>query len=81
LQFERVARAYMTGVYVNPGDFCAKSCNSWVRAYNKNFAKKSAEWWESLLDHYDVAESESEKAGDMSILDETRGALPMSSSP
>lgn len=81
LQFERAARAYKTGVYVNPGDFCAKSCNSWVKAYGNNFTGKSTEWWESLLGHYDVAESEPEKVGDMSILDETRGALPMSSSP
>ncbi len=81
LQYERVARAYKTGVYAHPGDFCAKSCNSWVKAYNNNFAEKSDEWWESLLNHYDVAESEPEKVGDKSILDETRGALPMSSSP
>lgn len=81
VQFERVARAFKTGVYVNPGDFCAKSCNSWVKAYNNNFTGKSAEWWEKLLEHYDVAESEPERVGDMSILDEARGALPMSSSP
>jgi hypothetical protein len=83
LQFERAARTYKTGIYVNPGDFCAKLCKSWVKAYNNNFAGKSAEWWESLLEHYDVSvsESETEKVGDMSILDETRGALPMSSSP
>jgi hypothetical protein len=81
LQFERAARVYKTGIYVNPGDFCAKSCNSWVKAYNNNFNGKSAAWWEGILEHYDVAESEPERVGDMSILDETRGALPMSSSP
>src|SRR6266852_4947804 len=69
------------GVYAHPGDFCAKSCNSWVKVYNNNFAEKSDEWWESLLNHYDVAKSEPEKVGDKSILDEMRGALPMSSSP
>lgn len=79
LQFERAACAYKTGVYINPGDFSAKSCNSWIKAYNNNFAGKSAEWWKSLLEHYVIAESEPERVGDMSILDETRGALPMSS--
>ena len=64
-----------------PGDFHAKSCNLWIKAYNNNFVGKSAEWWESLLGNYVVAKSEPEKIGDMSILDETHGALPMSNSP
>src|SRR5216684_6960304 len=49
LQFERVARAYKTGIYIHPGDFCAKSWKSWVQGYNNNFAKKTTEWWEETI--------------------------------
>jgi len=39
-----------------------------------------AEWWMAILEFYVMApETEPEKAGDMSILDEGRAALPMSS--
>jgi hypothetical protein len=80
LQYEKVVRAYKTGFYVSSGDFRAKSCNTWVKVYNKNFNKITAERWEDLLQHYDVApDSEHERVGDMSILDEARAALPMSS--
>ncbi len=73
---------YKTGIYIHPGDFCAKSCNLWVKGYNNNFTKKTTEWWEETLQYYgDVPKLESKGVGDMSILDEMQGALPMSSSP
>jgi hypothetical protein len=82
-QFEKCVRSYKTGAYVSSGSFHAKVCNTWVKQYNKNFNQKSDDWWSAILQHYAVAESDSEvgRVGDMSILDEQRAALPMSSSP
>ena len=82
LQYEKVVRSYKTGTYVSSGDFRAKSCNYWIKQYNKNFDKKTADWWKAILQYYVVeSNSEHEEIGDMSILDEERAALPMSSSP
>lgn len=77
LQYEKIIQ---TGIYVSSSDFAAKYCNRWIRQYYKNFATKMAEWWMAILEFYVMApETEPEKAGDMSILDEGRAALPMSS--
>jgi len=54
---------------------------TWVKQYNKNFNGKTGDWWEGILQHYVVADSDTERVGDMSILDEQWAALPMSSSP
>lgn len=71
-------RSYRNGVY-SVADFRAKSCNTWIRQYNKNFDKKTTDWWTNILENYvTVSDSEHEKVGDMSILDEGRAALPMS---
>lgn len=81
-QYEKVIRSYKTGVYVPAGDFSAKTCNTWIKQYNSNFNRMSAERWEEILEYFDIAcDSEVERVGDQSILDEGRGALPMSSSP
>jgi hypothetical protein len=81
-QYEKVVRSYKTGVYVPSGDFSAKLCNTWVKQYNRNFNKVSQERWEEILTYYDITPtSDIEGVGDQSILDEGRGALPMSSSP
>ena len=81
LQYEKVIQSYQTGVYVPRGNFCAKSCNMWVRQYNKNF-NKTANWWKSILECYIIMPNSDHKMiGELSILDEGRGYLPMSSSP
>jgi len=52
----------------------------WVKQYNKNFNHKMTDWWDTILQYYMVvSNSEPEKVGDMSILDEAQMALPMSS--
>jgi hypothetical protein len=82
LQYEKVVRSYKTGIYISSGPFSAKSCNSWVKSYNKNFNRMTAKQWEDLLSgHYTtgVADNEVERVGDMSMLDEAWGELPMSS--
>jgi hypothetical protein len=80
IQYEKVARAYWTSTYNDATTFCAKSCNTWVRQYKKNFSSKTTKWWEDILEYYIIEDaSEAEKVGEMSILDEARGALPMSS--
>jgi hypothetical protein len=73
-------QSYKTGVYVASGDFSAKSCNTWVRQYNKNFDKKTIDWWDAVLEHYEVVpDSEPSRIGEMSMLDDEQAALPMSS--
>jgi hypothetical protein len=58
-----------------------KSCNAWVKQYNSNFNRMTAEHWEEILEYYDiVCNSDIERVGDLSILDEGWVALPMSSS-
>jgi hypothetical protein len=79
-QYEKIARSYKLGHYVHAGDFEAKTCNMWVKQYNKNFDGKTAEWWEKLLTFYGAdAIIESDVEGGESILDEQRAALPISS--
>jgi hypothetical protein len=81
LQYEKIIRSYKTGIYVPSGDFSAKSCNAWVKQYNSNFNRMTAECWEEILEYYDIAcDSDIERAGDLLILDEGQAALPMSSS-
>jgi hypothetical protein len=53
----------------------------WIRQYNKNFNKKTADWWKGILEYYVTRpESDHEMIGETSILDEGRAFLPMSSS-
>jgi hypothetical protein len=78
-QYEKIVRSYKTGEYVPLGDFDAKSCGVWVKQYNKNFDDKAAEWWDRILQLYDVDRDHDQDPGDMSILDGGRAALPMSS--
>jgi len=79
--YEKVVRSYKTGIYVSMGDFRAKLFNKWVKGYNKNFDKTTAEWWNNILRYYvdDSDDSDCEHSGD--DLDETRDALPRSPSP
>ena len=79
MKYERVVRSYKTGIYAPIGDFSAKWCNKWVRQYDQNFNNKMDSWWNDLLEHYNVTEVGHIKDVDMSMLDEGRGALPMSS--
>jgi hypothetical protein len=69
-------------MYIPSGDFSAKSCNTWVKQYNSNFDRITTERWEEILEYYDIGcDSDVERVGDQSILDEGQGDLPMSSSP
>ncbi|KAJ8462088.1 hypothetical protein ONZ45_g18061 [Pleurotus djamor] len=83
--YERAVRAYSKqGTYIDPGDFRAESCNTWVRQYSKNFENKPKKWWDKILEYYDDEPSDDdEEAGgfEASMLDMRRAALPMSSSP
>ncbi len=57
-----------------------KSCNTWVKQYNANFDKMTAERWEEIIEYYNITpSSDGEGVCDQSILDEGQGALPMSS--
>src|SRR5260370_35320907 len=77
---QKVVWSYRTGTYTSSGQFRAKLCSTWVKQYNKNFDRKTGDWWEGILQHYVVVDSDTERVGNMSILDEQRVALPMSSS-
>ncbi|KAJ8473941.1 hypothetical protein ONZ45_g16112 [Pleurotus djamor] len=83
--YERAVRAYSKqGIYIDPGDFRAESCNTWVRQYSKNFENKPKKWWDKILEYYeDEPSDDDEEAGgfEVSVLDMRRAALPMSSSP
>jgi hypothetical protein len=59
-----------------------KSYNTWVKQYNANFNKVTAEHWEEILEYYDIMpNSDVERGLKQSILDEGQADLPMSSSP
>ena len=78
-QYEKVARSYKLGYYIHSGDFEAKTCNMWVRQYNKNFDGKTAQWWEKILTFYSADTAVESDVGGDSIIDKKRAALPISS--
>jgi hypothetical protein len=80
-QYKKVIRSYKTSMYVLSGDFSAKLCNTWVKQYNLNFDRITAECWEEILEYYDiVCDSDIERVGNQSILDKGQADLLMSSS-
>jgi hypothetical protein len=51
----------------------------WVKQYNKSFNKKMMDWWDAMLQHYDVVpDSELSRISEMAMLNENQGASPMS---